>query len=43
MKQECFKFDVILDKAKQKGTGKWTSQSAMDFGVSIPTLTLLYL
>ena len=30
--------DVILDKAKQKGTGKWTSQSAMDFGVSIPTI-----
>ena len=23
---------------KQKGTGKWTSQSAMDFGVSIPTI-----
>ena len=30
--------DIILDKAKQKGTGKWTSQSAMDFGVSIPTI-----
>ena len=30
--------DNILDKAKQKGTGKWTSQSAMDFGVSIPTI-----
>lgn len=30
--------DLILDKAKQKGTGKWTSQSAMDFGVSIPTI-----
>ena len=30
--------DFILDKAKQKGTGKWTSQSAMDFGVSIPTI-----
>ena len=30
--------DMILDKAKQKGTGKWTSQSAMDFGVSIPTI-----
>ena len=29
---------MILDKAKQKGTGKWTSQSAMDFGVSIPTI-----
>ena len=30
--------DQILDKAKQKGTGKWTSQSAMDLGVSIPTI-----
>ena len=30
--------DMILDKAKQKGTGKWTSQSAMDFGVRIPTI-----
>ena len=30
--------DVILDKAKQKGTGKWTSQSAMDLGVPIPTI-----
>ncbi|CAH1001423.1 6-phosphogluconate dehydrogenase, NADP(+)-dependent, decarboxylating [Neolewinella maritima] len=30
--------DLILDKAKQKGTGKWTSQSAMDLGVPIPTI-----
>ncbi|MEO0789306.1 MAG: NADP-dependent phosphogluconate dehydrogenase [Bacteroidota bacterium] len=30
--------DVILDKAKQKGTGKWTSQTAMDMGVPIPTI-----
>ena len=30
--------DMILDKAKQKGTGKWTSQSAMDFGVAVPTI-----
>ena len=30
--------DIILDKAKQKGTGKWTSQSAMDLGISIPTI-----
>ena len=27
-----------MDKAKQKGTGKWTSQSAMDLGISIPTI-----
>ena len=30
--------DVILDKAKQKGTGMWTSQSAMDLTVPIPTI-----
>ena len=37
-KSENYLIDLILDKAKQKGTGKWTSQSAMDFGVSIPTI-----
>ena len=30
--------DVILDKAGQKGTGKWTSQNALDLGVPIPTI-----
>jgi len=30
--------DVILDKAKQKGTGKWTSQNAMDLGIPIPSI-----
>jgi 6-phosphogluconate dehydrogenase len=30
--------DMILDTAGQKGTGKWTSQAAMDFGVPIPTI-----
>jgi 6-phosphogluconate dehydrogenase len=30
--------EIILDKAGQKGTGKWTSQAAMDFGVPIPTI-----
>jgi 6-phosphogluconate dehydrogenase len=30
--------DKILDKAKQKGTGKWTSQNAMDIGIPIPTI-----
>ena len=30
--------DQILDKAKQKGTGKWTSQNAMDLGVPIPVV-----
>lgn len=31
--------DIILDTAGQKGTGKWTSQSALDLGVSTPTIT----
>ena len=30
--------DHILDKAGSKGTGKWTSQDAMDIGVPIPTI-----
>ena len=30
--------DMILDTAGQKGTGKWASQSALDLGVSIPTI-----
>lgn len=28
----------ILDTAGQKGTGKWTSEAAMEFGVPIPTI-----
>jgi 6-phosphogluconate dehydrogenase len=31
--------DLILDKAGQKGTGKWTTQTALDMGVPIPTIT----
>jgi 6-phosphogluconate dehydrogenase len=31
--------DMILDKAGQKGTGKWTSQIALDMGAAIPTIT----
>ncbi|EGP5568929.1 NADP-dependent phosphogluconate dehydrogenase [Enterococcus faecium] len=31
--------DVILDAAGNKGTGKWTSQSALDLGVSLPLIT----
>ncbi|MEM7031609.1 MAG: NADP-dependent phosphogluconate dehydrogenase [Chloroflexota bacterium] len=31
--------DVILDKAGQKGTGKWTTQNALDLGATIPTIT----
>ncbi len=30
--------DVILDEARQKGTGKWTSQDAMDLQVPLPTV-----
>jgi 6-phosphogluconate dehydrogenase len=30
--------DLVLDKAGQKGTGKWTSQLALDLGVPIPTI-----
>ncbi|HAZ63281.1 MAG TPA: phosphogluconate dehydrogenase (NADP(+)-dependent, decarboxylating) [Armatimonadetes bacterium] len=30
--------DLILDTAGQKGTGKWTSQSALDLGVPAPTI-----
>jgi len=31
--------DMILDKAGQKGTGKWTSQNALDLGVPLPIIT----
>ena len=31
--------DVILDVAKQKGTGRWTSMSALALGVPAPTIT----
>ncbi len=30
--------EKILDTAGQKGTGKWTSQAAMDHGIPIPTI-----
>ncbi|MCA9427991.1 MAG: NADP-dependent phosphogluconate dehydrogenase, partial [Candidatus Omnitrophica bacterium] len=30
--------DLILDKAGQKGTGKWTTQIALDLGVATPTI-----
>ncbi|OUM98593.1 MAG: phosphogluconate dehydrogenase (NADP(+)-dependent, decarboxylating) [Paenibacillaceae bacterium ZCTH02-B3] len=31
--------DVILDAAGQKGTGKWTSQNALDLGVPLTIVT----
>jgi len=30
--------EMVLDTAGQKGTGKWTSQSALDLGVPAPTI-----
>lgn len=32
--------DMILDKAGSKGTGKWTSQDAMDLPVPVPTIDI---
>ena len=31
--------EMIMDKAGQKGTGKWTSQNALDLGVPTPAIT----
>ncbi|MEL7142666.1 MAG: NADP-dependent phosphogluconate dehydrogenase [Cyanobacteria bacterium J06643_4] len=31
--------ELIMDKAGQKGTGRWTVMSALELGVSIPTIT----
>ncbi len=31
--------DMVLDKAAQKGTGKWTAQSALDMGIPVTTIT----
>jgi 6-phosphogluconate dehydrogenase len=30
--------DLVLDKAGQKGTGKWTAQIALDLGVPVPSI-----
>jgi 6-phosphogluconate dehydrogenase len=30
--------DAILDRAGQKGTGRWTATAALDLGVAIPTI-----
>jgi len=37
-KEGGFLIDHILDSAKQKGTGKWTSQLAMDFQAPVPVI-----
>ena len=31
--------DKILDKAGQKGTGRWTVQTALDLGIAVPTIS----
>jgi len=31
--------DMVLDTAQQKGTGKWTSESALDIGVPLSIIT----
>lgn len=30
--------DLVLDKAAQKGTGRWTTQDSLDIGAPIPTI-----
>jgi 6-phosphogluconate dehydrogenase len=30
--------DLVLDRAGQKGTGRWASQSALELGVPVPTI-----
>jgi 6-phosphogluconate dehydrogenase len=39
-KSEHRLLDMILDKAGAKGTGKWTSQDAMDLGIPLPTVDM---
>ena len=36
--EDRYVLDSILDTASQKGTGKWTSQDALDLGVPTPTI-----
>jgi len=37
-KPEGLLLDAILDRAGQKGTGRWTAKAALDLGVAIPTI-----
>lgn len=37
-KSEDFLVERILDTAGQKGTGRWTSEAALELGVPIPTI-----
>lgn len=36
---DAYLIDVIKDSAGQKGTGKWTSQAALELGVPVPVIT----
>ncbi len=38
-KKDSLLVDAILDKAGQKGTGRWTVLAAVELGVAIPTIT----
>jgi 6-phosphogluconate dehydrogenase len=38
--KEAYLIDKILDKAGSKGTGKWTSQEAMNLSISTPTIDM---
>jgi 6-phosphogluconate dehydrogenase len=38
-KSDKMLIDMVLDRAAQKGTGKWTSQSALDLGVPLTLIT----
>ena len=37
-KRDGFLIDSVLDKAGQKGTGRWTAQVAIEHGVPIPSI-----
>ena len=39
-KTESYLVDRILDSAHQKGTGKWTSQDAMELQAPVPTMDI---
>jgi len=36
---DAYLLDKVLDKAAQKGTGKWTAQNALDLGIPVTTIT----
>jgi len=37
--QDGYLIDYILDKAAQKGTGKWTAIDALERGIALPTIS----